>query len=305
MLKTVSVISSRGERLDMPLARPEESGINIYNIEGIGAGTSNVNTTELATIDGSRFNSAKRTERNIVLYMRFLFDPMVEDVRHRTYQFFTVKSHVTLEFETDRRTAVIDGYVESNEPAIFEKDEYTQISIICPYPYFKSGSDGKVTTVFSGVEAGFEFPFSNESLENPLIIFGEIQTFTDRAIVYTGDADVGVTIHISATREMSGVIGVYNITLGQQMTIDLAKVEKITGGKFANTDEIVINSILGEKYIHLVRNGLTYNILGAIDKDSDWFTLTYGDNVFAFTSSEVDVHSLVVSIEHDILFEGV
>lgn len=305
MLRSVTVTNSLGEKLVMPLARPEESGINIYNIEGIGAGTADVNTTELATIDGSRWNSSRRQQRNIVLYFKFLFDPMVEDVRHRTYQFFTVKSKVTLEFETDRRTALIDGWIESNNPVIFEKEEYTQISVICPFPYFKSGLDGMVETVFSGVDAWFEFPFSNESLIEPLIIFGEIQNFTDQVITYTGDAEVGITIHIVASQEMTGTIGIYNQTLDQMMVIDLSKVEKLTGGKFSSSDEIRIHSVSGEKYISLIRLGKTYNILGAIDKDSDWPTLEKGDNVYAFTASDQDPMTLFISVEHEILFEGV
>ena len=77
--------------------------------------------------------------------------------------------------ETDNRQAEIEGYVESNDPAIFSKDEGSDISIVCPNPFFYSaGKDGINTTIFYGVEALFEFPFSNESLQDPLLEMGEI-----------------------------------------------------------------------------------------------------------------------------------
>ena len=47
--------------------------------------------------------------------------------------------------------------------------ETTQISIVCPDPYFYSaGPDGTNTTIFYGVEPLFEFAFSNESLTESL-----------------------------------------------------------------------------------------------------------------------------------------
>ena len=63
-------------------------------------------------------------------------------------------------FETDNRMCETTGWVESNEPTIFSREEGCQISVICPDPYFYSLS--KDSTIFSGIEPALEFPFSNE-----------------------------------------------------------------------------------------------------------------------------------------------
>ena len=68
-------------------------------------------------------------------------------------------------------------------------------------------------------------------------------------------------------------------------------------------DEIVINTMKGEKSIVLIREGIVTNILNCLSKDSDWFTLSKGDNVFAFTAEE-GLDSLQFYIENYIVYEG-
>ena len=54
----------------------------------------------------------------------------------------------------------------------------------------------------------------------------------------------------------------------------------------------------------LVREGKTYNILNCLSKDSDWFQLTKGDNLFAYTADE-GANNLQFTIENRIVYEGV
>ena len=166
MIKEVMAINYLGEALDLELTAPEKTGIYIKSITGIGPGKASINTTDLASDDGSIYNSARSTERNIVMELGFMMvpgiTPTIEDARQLTYKYFPKKQPLTLYFLTDNREIYITGYVESNEPNIFSKEETTQISIICPDPNFYAL---KVpNTVFSGVEANFEFVWSNESV---------------------------------------------------------------------------------------------------------------------------------------------
>lgn len=164
MLKSVTVINHLGESLKIEMRRPTTSGFYIKKIEGIGPVKANINITERTTIDGGRYNSAHANSRNIVITLGFLFAHNIESVRHRSYKYFPLKKRISLIFETDTRTCETYGYVESNEPDIFSKDEGCQISIICPDSYFYSSGDGsKTVTLFSGTEPMFEFPFSIES----------------------------------------------------------------------------------------------------------------------------------------------
>lgn len=304
MIKSLEVTNHLGDVLLLELASPEDSGLCITDITGIGPGSANIHTTETATNDGSMFNSARLSQRNIVITARLLFKPTVEDVRHKTYKYFPLKQQVKLRFETDSRICEIYGIVEGNDPVIFEQQEYTQISIICPYPYFYSaGENGKNVTVFYGIQPLFEFPFSNESLTEKLIEFGEIMLRAENLIYYDGDADVGVEIYITAIGAAKNIT-IYNTGTREVMRIDTEKMEKITGSGVIAGDQIIISTLKGQKSIQLLRNGIYTNILNCLDKNSDWFQLTRGDNVFAYTAEE-GATNLQFRVENQTLYEGV
>ena len=88
------------------------------------------------------------------------------------------------------------------------------------------------------------------------------------------------------------------------MTIDTVKLEKLTGRGLIAGDDIIINTLKGEKSITLVRSGVSYNILNCLDKNTDWFTLVKGDNIFAFTADS-GVTNLQFRIENKVIYEGV
>lgn len=301
MIKSITVTNHLGESIKLELARPELSGFMVMSVTGLGPGKANINTTETATNDGSIFNSSRVTSRNIVFNLRYMWKNSIEDARQLSYKYFPIKKRVTLLVETDNRSSEIEGYVESNEPDIFSETSGADISIVCPYPFFHSASD-RVTT-FGSIEGMFEFPFGNESLTEPLLVFSEIRKNPDRDILYTGDADVGVRISLRAHGEASN-ISIYNVTHREVMRIDTSKIEAITGSGIIDKDEIVINTVQGEKSAFLIREGVSTNILNAIDRSSDWFKLRKGTNVFSYVA-ESGQEDLELVIENKILYEGV
>lgn len=72
MLRAVTVTNFKGESLRMELSKPEDSGLIIYNITGIGSPVASINSTSMATVDGARFNSATAQPRNIVFTLAFV-----------------------------------------------------------------------------------------------------------------------------------------------------------------------------------------------------------------------------------------
>ena len=169
MIRAVTFTNYLGDSIRLDLARPEESGFIIKSVTGLGPGKANINTTEIATNDGSLFNSSRMPSRNIVISLAYMWKDSIEDVRQLSYKYFPIKKKLTMLIETDNRQAEIEGYVESNDPAIFSKDEGSDISIVCPNPFFYSaGKDGINTTIFYGVEALFEFPFSKRIASGPV-----------------------------------------------------------------------------------------------------------------------------------------
>lgn len=304
MIKTVRVTNYLGESLTLELKNPWDIGIAITKIEGLGPVKADINSTEISSGDGARFNSARIGTRNIVFTFRLLEAPTVEDSRQKTYKYFPVKTNVTLLFETDNRLCQITGYVESNKPNIFSEEEDTQISIICPNPYFISMENGGMNTVvFFGSEPTFEFPFSNESLTDPLIIFGNIKLRQEEIVSYDGDSQVGFTIKMHALGEVRQIT-IYNTKTRETMKIDTDILNEITGSGIIAGDEITISTIKGDKHITLLRNGEEINILNALGKDVDWFQLAKGDNRFAYIC-EYGAENLEFSINYQTLYEGV
>ncbi len=307
MIKSITVTNYLGDSIKLELGRPEKSGFLIESISGLGPSKANINTTEASMNDGSLFNSARLNQRNIVfefIFVETINGESIEDVRQKSYKYFPLKKKLDLLIETDNRIAKTTGYVESNEPNIFSSREGSQISIICPDPYFYSaGSDSNNTTFFYGIEPVFEFPFSNESLTDPLITFGNIHLKTENVITYKGDTEIGVTIRIHAIGEAENIT-IYNTGTREIMRIDTTKLESLTGSGIVAGDDIIIKTQKGDKSITLIREGKTTNILNCLDKKTDWFTLVKGDNIFAFTA-ESGTTNLQFWIESKVIYEGV
>ena len=307
MIYSIVVTNYLGDRIKLEQGKPDVSGFLIKSITGLGPAKANVNTTEVSTNDGSLFNSARLSQRNIVLDMVFIntvYGESIEDLRQKSYKYFPLKKSVELTIETDNRYVKTTGYVESNEPNIFSSQEGTQISIICPDPYFYSaGEDGNNVTNFYSIDPMFEFPFSNESLDEPLLVFGEIQIKTEGVITYHGDSEIGVMIYIHAIGPATN-INIYNTETREVMRINTEKISSLTGKGIVASDDIVINTAKGEKSITLIREGVSYNILNCLDKNTDWFTLAKGDNIFAFTADS-GVTNLQFRVENKVIYEGV
>lgn len=307
MIKSFTVTNYLGDSMKLELGRPEKSGFLIKSVTGLGPSKANINTTEVSTNDGSLFNSARLNQRNIVfefIFVESVNRENIEDVRQKSYKYFPMKKNVDLLIETDNRIVKTTGYVESNEPNIFSSQEGSQISIICPDPHFYSaGPDGNNTTVFYGIESVFEFPFSNESLIEPLIVFGSIQNKTENVITYRGDSEIGIIIQIHAIGE-AGSITIYNTGTREIMRIDAVKLETLTGSGIVAGDDIIINTQKGDKSITLIRGGTATNILNCLEKGSDWFSLAKGNNIFAFTA-ESGTTNLQFWIDNKVIYEGV
>lgn len=290
MIKMLRVTNDNGDSLDIELSKPALSGFVISSISGLGPVKADINTTEIISDNGSLYNSSRIPSRNIVINTLFMSDASIEDIRLKSYKYFPVNKKIKLEIITDNMDVEIEGYVESNEPNIFSKKEGSTISILCPDPFFYSaGLNGVQTTIFSGIRAMFEFPFNNESTTENLLMMSELVNNEREIITYEGDYDVGFTMSIN----ISGIVGditIVNVNTREQFKIYPYIANRGTGiiadreRYFIDKDEIIVTTVKGHKSARLIRGGIEYNILNAIDKKSDWFYLTKGDNIFGYTA---------------------
>ena len=91
------------------------------------------------------------------------------------------------------------------------------------------------------------------------------------------------------------------------MIIDTTKIATLTGlseGGMIAGDDIIISTIKRNKFVRFVREGVVYNILGCLTRDSDWLSLTKGDNIVAYAAESGD-SNLQFTVEHQTAYEGV
>lgn len=303
MITCLSVINSKNQEIKLELSDPQKSGFVVTDITGIGPGKVDVNITELYGMDGGVYNSVRASSRNIVITLRFIdsADMSIEKLRLLSYQYFPIKQLLTLRFYTDSRISEIAGYVESNDPVIFSKEESTQISIICPNPFFYS-EKANITNFYSE-EALFEFPFSNESLTEKLLIFGEHNDSQYKVVTYDGEIETGFKIHIFLLGNVTGEISIINRNTQDFISLDTDKITEYTGSSLEASDEIIICTERGNKYVKLLKNGVYTNIINSLTIDSNWLTLNPGENIFGYIAEPLE--SIMTSIEYIPLFGGV
>ncbi len=300
MIESFTVTNHLGESLTIELTSPEQSGFIVLGADGLGPAKADIALIERANIDGSLFNSARVTSRNVVLRFRFMGDD-IEAIRQKSYKYFPIKRNITFKIDTDNRTSVGTCYVESNEPDIFSSEEGCQISLIFPdsylYDHFQQ------TTVFSSQTDLFEFPFSNESVVSPLLEFSELNIETTKTVIYSGDASTGILIHIHANGAASNITITETQTL-DQIAIDSTKLVATVGSDISAGDDIWISTVQGDKYASLIRASTTYNILNCLGTSPAWFQLERGDNVFAY-SATAGLGNLEFEIYNETAYEGI
>lgn len=301
MIKAITVTNHLGFSHRMILSQFEEGGLLVSNVDGLGPVKANVNMTNVASMDGAIFNSARMQTRNIVLTLIFQPCPTIEDARHLTYKLFPVKKRVKIEVETDRHTVYTYGYVESNEPAIFSSSESAQISILCPTSYFVDSTEE--TVMFSSVNPNFEFPFWKNTNEADTLVLSEVNQEHSKTIVYEGTYNIGplVTMHFLGSVGNLKLIHSENDAV---MSIDVSKIQTITGTAISDADEIEISMEKGNKYAVLTRQGVRYNIINALSINSDWFTLDQGENTIIY-EAESNPENVYVTVTYRTAYEGV
>lgn len=321
MLRSMTVTNPSGDSLTISLENSKSSGFQVAGIDGLGPPKADLFMSNMAVTDGSVFNSARVDSRNIVINL--IYDGNIEECRHRSYEFFPIKKNITLRFRTDSRVVRIDGFVESNEVAVFSKMEGSSISVMCPNPWFADSDWSSTAQAFSTVESLFEFEYVKPSVvtdgqirfgdweirpsdATPVgdryIEFSKVEDINSGIIRYRGDVDSGITIRM----RMSGNPGNLKLTnkdTGEVMNISASVISRIVGSDLQNGDEIVILTSTGKKSAGFYRGGTYKNVIAAIDKKSNWFKLVRGDNTFVLDA--LNSKYVAVTINSQILYEGI
>lgn len=300
MISQIKITNHLSESITLTLGSPEKSGLFVRFVD-LGPSKADVNVAQSATGDGGVVNSTRVNSRNILLSLGFLEKPTIEDARQLIYKYLPIKKMVTVEVHASNRICKATGYVESSEMDIFSKQSGCTVSILCPDAYLYSPVESLLSLM--GQDVLFEFPFSNESLSQPLIEFSNFTGAREGVIEYVGDVPVGITINIHATGDVTG-LRIANLTTTQLVTIDDTRLIEIMGSGISSGDDIIISSVRGNKFARLVRSGVTYDILYALGSNPSWFVLESGDNAFTYLA-DTGLSNLEFRINNLVAYEGI
>lgn len=235
-------------------------------VAGLNPPTGTVFTADLATKDGSIYNSAKANNRNIVLTI-WPQGYNIETVRMSLYKVFKIAKYIKLTIENGVRKATIEGYIDNIDGDLFEAPQSLQVSIINPDPFFVAYT----ATTKAVTTAG-----------------------TAETVVNAGDMESGAVFTITATGAASDIV-IANSTTGQSFGIDV---------DLAAGDVLVLDTKRGEKALLLtISGGTPENILNQMTEGSTWPMLQPGNNSIAFTAASGGAN-LSMSVEFNALYEG-
>lgn len=265
---TLKVENTKGSVLELT---GKEDRYQIMEIAGLDQPAAQINSIEIAGLDGKKVTNTKLDVRNIVLYIALNGD--VEKNRQTLYRYFYSKKSCKLYFANENRDVYIEGIVESFDCGLFDQKEIAVISIICPDPYFKSTVE--TATDISNTLAGFSFPFSI-NIGDP-IPFSVYEGARITNVYNATEAETGVIIEIVVETDDVQDIEIKNIQNGQYIKLHYA---------FETNDRIRINTNKGQKSVLLYRAGEVFNIFPAMQRRSTMFELEDGDNLFGYVVDE-------------------
>lgn len=155
----------------------------------------------------------------------------------------------------------------------------------CPDPLFAEQTESKVTA--ASTQAMFHFPLVISREPDPPggIVFGLREPSLIVAVTNKGAVNVGMKIVFKASGTLE------NPSLINVDTQEFFKINKVMQAG----EEITVDTIIGEKKIEGLLNGVKGNYFKYRDLDSTWLQLRVGDNLFRYDAEE-NVDALEVYI---------
>lgn len=211
-------------------------------------------SSDMAGMDGAKYQSSKLNTRNVVLTFTLLRD--IPDSRLKLYEFFRTGQYVKLVY-AGTRNVWIDGYVETISADQFKNTrhkEVVQVSILCYDPLLKSTEDVEIV------------PDSASTTFN-----------------YGGDVVSGLDIDIEFSGSVTDVI----LTDGSGNTMTVK-------GSFVADDKLHICTVRGKKAVEKDVEGTITNMIGSVQFGSSWLQLHPGENTISYSATSGDEYMSLV-----------
>lgn len=243
---TISLTNSRNQTVNLT---GDETKYQVISVTGLDPGKAVINTTTIAGVDGTRFNSARLPNRNIVINVKINGDAYQN--RQDLYTKFPNKEQVTVSITTGQ-TATITGIVDSISCNIFDQKQIVQISLICDDPYF-NGPAWTKTETWSG----------------------EMHSYS---VTNSGIVETGFILNLDVDTQEASDVDIWLPNFGG-LTIDVSSIEESAYRLIIDTIEKTIKLKIGAgvpiDYLHKLSLGSVFfhlppgNSVIHIDTDSD------------------------------------
>ena len=268
---TAKIENQFGELLTLT---QNEHNYQVVQIEGLNPSPALINYTEIAGLDGAKFNSSRLEVRNIVIYVKI--NGNIEENRLKLYRHCITKTLARFYFKNETLDVFIDGYIETVECNVFENPEIAQISMICPYPYFSSVR--KYEKSSTDIISMFEFPFSIN--EGSPVVISELSMDDFTSVINETDSKTGMEIVVDVLDT------VYKIEIANVTTSETIKLDS-TGSAFTEGDQIYIITTQGKKEVYRMRQGVRTNLFPVLVHGSKFPQLNPGLNVLQYSADDV------------------
>lgn len=212
----------------------QNSPFTITEIEGLNPPAATINTSQIALIDGAKFNSSKLNMRTI--NVAFAIEYQAAKNRIEVYKVLKSKQYIKLYYNGQYRKVFIEGYIASIDISYFEMKQIVTCTILCPSPYFKEAQ--LIVDELLNIISAFHFPFASEGGKN-LIPFPYAQSDrTDSGLTWTVNTDGSVTV--DGTNSASAVKA---FLMRSRTTEDwhLGAGTYILSGGISSTQRVIIN----------------------------------------------------------------
>ena len=277
--------NAAGDQLSFGMGSP----FTITEIEGLYPASATINTSEMALMDGAKFDSAKVNMR--VLNVAFAIEYDAAKNRIEVFKVLKPKHPVKLIYNGQYRQVYIEGYVESMPISMFDMKQIVTCNIICPSPYFKAAQE--VINELRNIISAFHFPFS--STADPQLVLSYFATDVGITVENDGDVECGMVIELYAYDSIENP-KVYNYVTQAFIGLDIT----MQAG-----DLITINTNAGQKKATLLRAGVESSVFNSVIKDSTWLQLEPDGSTFVYEVGTGNASNLNVTFKHFNLYEGV
>lgn len=277
--------NAAGDQLTFAMGSP----FTIVDIQGLNPPTATINTSQVALMDGAKFNNSKLNMRTINVAFAIEYNAAAN--RIEVFKVLKSKQYVKMLYVSDVRDVFIEGYIESIDITYFDMKQIVTCSIICPSPYLKAAQE--VVDELSNIINSFHFPFASPA--EGTLVFGYISNDLGITIENDGDCECGMIIELYANAAVSNP-KIFNYITQDYigLTYDMQPHDLIT-----------IDTRQGQKTAMLLRNGVQSNVFNAVMKNSAWLQLPANGGTFVYEVGTGSLADLTVTFKHYNLFEGV